>query len=132
MRGTIPPSTRVLRLVSPLGCLAACLPLFLLAGCGGGDGPGIPPLGTVALVNQTDQGQAPLVVDEFYLAPVGEVDPGQNLLAQSVQPGGLVIIGLFPPGTYNAVAVLEGGSQINFPPMAVVQDQPTNFVIPGQ
>ena len=126
MRGTRHP------LCAPVLLSALGLLLLLLAGCGGGDGSRGASLGTVALLNETDQGQAPLVVDEFYLAPVGAPDPGSNLLAQSVQPGGLVIIGLFPPGTYNGVAVLEGGSQINFPPMAVVPDQPTNFVIPGQ
>ena len=104
---------------------------LILAACGGGSGGGDGGLGTVSLANQTDLGQAPLIVEEFYLAPVGDPNPGQNLLAQSVQPGGIVIVGLFPAGMYNGVAVLEGGGQINFPPMQVVPDQPTDFVVPG-
>ena len=115
---------------------AACLPSVLLllcallGGCGGGDGSANADLGTVSLLNQTDLGMAPLVVTEFYMAPVGESDPGGNLLPLAVQPGGVVIVGLFPAGTYNAVAVLESGPQINFPPTQVQAGQPTNFIVP--
>ena len=65
------------------------------------------------------------------VGPVGEVDPGDNLLTQAVQPGALVIVGLFPVGNYNAVAVLDGGGQINFPVAEVRAGEPTNFVLPG-
>lgn len=102
----------------------------LSAGCGGGGGSSDLAVGTVSLLNQTDLGSAPLVVTEFYMAPVGESNPGANLLPLSVQPGSVVIVGLFPAGIYNAVAVLESGGQINYPPATVVAGQPTNFVIP--
>ncbi len=115
---------------------AACLPsvlllvCVLLGGCGGGDGSASADLGTVSLLNQTDLGMAPLVVEAFYLAPVGETNPGANLLLLPVQPGGLVVVGLFPAGTYNAVAVLDTGAQINYPPTQVQAGEPTNFIVP--
>lgn len=135
MRGTTPRSDALLRphrarqLV--VRCLVPLLALALLCSCGGGDGDGNRGLGTVSLVNQTHLGQAPLVVEQFFLAPVGEVQPGDNLLNQAVQPGALVIVGLFPAGSYNAVAVLDGGGQINFPVAEVRPGEPTDFVVPG-
>ena len=124
------PAPRTRRPAARLALAGLVAGLLLLTGCGGGQGDGEAGLGTVSLLNQTDLGQAPLVVEAFFLAPVGEADPGENLLAAAVDPGGVVIVGLFPPGTYNAVAVLEGGGQINFPPAEVTPGQPTNFVVP--
>ena len=112
-----------------LGWLTA-LSVCLLAGCGTSADERLPDLGTVSLLNQTDLGMAPLIVEAFFLAPVGETNPGNNLLATAVPPGGIVIVGLFPPGRYNAVAVLDGGGQINFPPAEVIPGQPTNFIVP--
>jgi len=114
----------------PIVVSLALLVASSLAGCGGGGESRDADLGTVALLNQTDLGQAPLIIQAFFLAPVGETDPGDNLLAGSVEPGGVVIVGLFPAGMYNAVAVLDGGGQINFPPAEVFPGQPTNFIVP--
>lgn len=115
----------------PWRLLAGALLALGVGACGGGPGVPIPGLGTVSVVNQTDLGSAPLTVAEFYLAPAGASDPGPNRLPIPVPPGGVVIIGLFPEGDYDAVAVLEGGGQINFPTTAVRAEQPTDFVIPG-
>ncbi len=121
-----------------LGMRALCLRalcLWALAafplGCGSQGALASLDLGTVTVLNQTDVGMAPLVVTAFFLAPVGDPSPGPNRLAQDLQPGGIAIVGLFPAGTYNAVAVLEGGLNINFPAQEVRAGEPTNFVIPG-
>ena len=115
---------------------APWLALLLLAvlpipACGGGEGSPNGALGTVALRNETDQGMAPLTVTEFFLAPSGHVGPVDNLLAQPVGPGGVVILGLFPEGTYDAVAVLSSGLNVNFVDQVLAPDQPLTFVIPG-
>jgi len=111
--------------------LAILALLALLPGCGAREGLAALDLGTVSLVNQTDVGMAPLVVTAFFLAPVGQSSPGPNRLTQDLQPGGIIVVGLFPAGTYNAVAVLEGGLNINFPAREVRAGEPTNFVIPA-
>ena len=111
-----------------LVCLVTAV---LFAGCGGGEGVDVPALGTVSLRNETDQGMAPQTVTQFFLVPVGEVAPGPNLLNQPADPGAVVILGLFPEGRYNAVAVLASGLNVNFMDRAVAADQPTNFIIPG-
>jgi hypothetical protein len=108
--------------------LAVCL---LLPACGPGGGSGGQRVGTVAIVNDSDQGMAPVSVEEFYLQPVGTMDPGSNLLAEDVLPGGVVLVGLFPPGFYNAVAVLDVGGNITFMDVEVRAGEPTNFVIPA-
>ncbi|MDF1702643.1 MAG: hypothetical protein P1V36_15950 [Planctomycetota bacterium] len=120
-----------LRRALTLGLLGGLL-AGLLQGCGGG-GAGDDPLalGTVSLRNESDLGMAPLTVTQFFLVPVGEVAPGTNLLSQPAAPGAVVILGLFPAGTYNAVAVLSSGLNINFLDRTVVAGQPTTFVIPG-
>jgi len=41
-----------------------------------------------------------------------------------------VIVGLFPPGLYNATAVLEGGLNINWVDEVIQAGEPKNFVIP--
>ena len=102
-----------------------------LGACGDSGGPRAPQLGTVSIVNETDQGMAPLTVEQLFLRPVGEVDPGENLLEASVPPGGIVIVGLFPPGLYNATAVLQGGSAIQYMDIEVRPNEPTNLVIPA-
>lgn len=106
-----------------------CTPLCTL-GCGGsgGDGGGSP--GTVAILNQTDLGQAPLTVEEFFLEPVGGGPSAGNRLTGTVPPGGVVILGLFPPGLYNATAVLEGGVNQNWINEEIRAGEPKNFVIP--
>lgn len=118
--------------------LAGCLALLVLAGgvvlggCGGGSGnggAGAP--GTVALRNETDQGMAPLTIEQFFLEPVGS-GISSNRLPTTLPPGGVVIIGLFPPGLYNASAIIEGGGAITWMDEEIVAGQPKNFVIPGQ
>lgn len=113
------------------GLVSIALLVLPLGACGGGEGLDVPAFGTVALVNQTDQGMAPQTVTQFFLVPVGQVAPGPNLLTQPADPGAVVILGLFPEGRYNAVAVLAGGLNVNFLDREVVGGQPTNFVIPG-
>lgn len=107
-------------------CVAACLP-----GCGGADGLGELGVGTVAVLNTSDQGMAPLVITEFYLSVAGSGVPGPNRLAQPVQPGGVVILGPFPAGLYDAVAVLQVGGNVVFMDREVRAGEPTNFVIPA-
>lgn len=105
--------------------------LFLATtSCGGGQGTPGQDVGTVALLNQSDLGMAPLVITEFYFQPVGVGGLASNLLTQDLQPGGIVIVGLFPEGLYNAVAVLELGGTISFLDVPVTAGQPTNIVIP--
>ena len=99
--------------------------------CGGSGGGPEAQFGTVAIVNESDMGQAPLTVTAFFLQPVGVADPGENLLKQDVLPGAVVIVGLYAPGFYNAVAVLSGGSSIQYMDVEVRANEPTNFVIPG-
>lgn len=126
-----PPTGRGFARLGFILWVAAC---GLLPACGGGDAAdavGSLGLGTVALRNETDQGMAPLTVTEFYLVAQGEAGPGPNLLAQPALPGSVVIIGLYPAGAYDAVAVLSTGLNVNFVGEVVVAGQPTNFVIPG-
>lgn len=123
-----PPGTRV-RPALWLAILLVAVPV--LGGCGGGDGGPLEALGTVALRNETDQGMAPLTVTQVFLAPAGTGAPGDNLLAQPVGPGGVVILGLFPAGSYDAVAVLSSGLNVNFVDQVVAADQPLTLVIPG-
>ena len=105
--------------------------VLLLAGCGGGAGTDEPGLGTVALRNETDQGMAPQVVTAFWLVPAGSGDPGPNRLAQDLEPGGVVILGLFPAGTYDAIARLASGFDVQFQGHVVVAGEATTFVVPG-
>ncbi len=114
-------------------CLLLALLLLPLApACGGGGGgDAAPSLGTVAVRNETDQGMAPLVVTQFFLVPVGDPGPGPNLLGQALDPGGVEIVGLFPEGLYNAVAVLASGANVTFVDRQVTAGQPTTFVVPG-
>jgi len=111
--------------------------LFILAvlacasgGCGDRTGDTGPQLGTVAVLNQTDLGTAPLTVEAFFLEPVGTSASGGNRLVDTIPPGGVVIVGLFPPGLYNATAVLEGGLNINWVDEVIQAGEPKNFVIP--
>jgi hypothetical protein len=110
--------------------LIAVVGLGAFAGCGGGPGIDEPRLGTVSVRNETDQGQAPLTVVEFYIQPVGSPDPGPNRLMADVPPGGVVILGLFPEGLYNAEAVLDNGASVRFMDVEVRANAPTNFVVP--
>lgn len=112
--------------------VAAGLSLVLLgaAACGGAGGPGQPGTGTVSVRNESHLGQAPVTVEAFYLRPNGDTDPGDNLLHAPVQPGGVVIVGLFPAGLYDAVVVLDNGGSLPFLEVRVARDAPTNFVIP--
>jgi hypothetical protein len=115
------------------GLLVGCLVHALLAaGCGGGAGGagagGTTPA-TVALRNETDLGMAPLVVEEFFLDPVGAPSSG-NRLPSTVLPGGVVILGPFPPGLYNATAVLEGGTNVNWVDEELLPGEPKNFIVP--
>ncbi len=107
--------------------LSICL---LLGSCGGAPGVPQPQFGTVFLLNQSDQGQAPLTVTGFFIQPAGTPDPGPNRLQADVLPGGVVIVGLFPPGLYDAVAVLETGPQVVFTDVEVRTNEPTNFIVP--
>jgi len=84
----------------------------------------------VALLNQSDQGTAPLTIEQFFLQVSGRRDAGPGLLSASLPPGGVVIVGLFPAGLYNAVAVLEGGLNVTFMDIEVRPGEPTNFVVP--
>lgn len=102
--------------------------LLLLAGCGGAAGASDALPGTVSVLNQTDQGMAPLVVEQFFLEPVTGGNAG-NRLGSTIQPGGIVILGLFPAGFYNASAVLEGGVNVNWVNEEVRPGEPKNFVI---
>lgn len=114
--------------------LALALALALLAGapgCGNGGTPREPEPGTVVLVNESDQGMTPLTVESFFLQPDGEADPGADRLGQDLLPGGVAIIGLFPPGLYDALAVLSNGLSIPFSNRPVRAGEPSNFVIPA-
>lgn len=103
---------------------------LLLASCGGSGAEQAVELGTVALRNETNLGMAPVTIEQFFLQPVGVVNAGSDHLSTSVPPGGVVIVGLFPPGLYNGIAVLEGGFNVNFQDMEVRAGQATNFVVP--
>lgn len=111
--------------------LVLCALCVALGGCGSGSGADDPRLGTVIVRNETDQGQAPLTVVEFYLQPVGVADAGPNRLMAHVPPGGIVIVGLFPEGLYNAEAILESGPSVRFQDVEVRANQPANFVVPS-
>jgi hypothetical protein len=119
----------------PSPCWGPAALLLLLAalpsaGCGANPADLVLRLGTVTLLNQSDQGPTPLTVTEFYFVPSGATDSGPNLLAQDLLPGGVTIIGLYPPGLYNGVAVLGNGGSIPFPDVTVADGQPTNLVLP--
>lgn len=115
------------RVARPLALVA--LLLLLAPGCGGSSGGGPEAPGTVAILNQTDQGQAPRIVEQFFLEPVGGGPTVGNRLKGVVPPGGVVIVGLFPPGLYNATAVLEGGVNQNWVDEEIRPGEPKNFVI---
>ena len=105
--------------------------LLSVPACGGGAGDGNSVPGTVAVINQTDLGMAPLDVEQFFLQPVDGSGPVPvNLLRQVLQPGGVEIVGLFPAGLYNATAVLEGGSNVNWMNEEIRPGEPKNFVVP--
>lgn len=109
--------------------LGISLLLLGSAACGGGGGADDALPGTVAVLNQSDLGMAPLVVEQFFLEPVAGGATG-NRLRTTIPPGGVVILGLFPAGLYNASAVLEGGGSINWLNEEVRPGEPKNFVIP--
>jgi len=83
----------------------------------------------VVVLNQTDLGMAPLVVEHFFLESVSGGSAG-NRLRSTIPPGGVVILGLFPPGLYNATAVLEGGVNLHWVDEEVRPGEPKNFVVP--
>jgi hypothetical protein len=112
---------------APRAVLALAL---FLASCGGSGGAQEVELGTVALRNESNLGMAPLTIEQFFLQPVGVTDAGSNRLSATLPPGGTVIVGLFPPGLYNGVAVLQGGFNVNFQDMEVRAGQATNFIVP--
>jgi hypothetical protein len=85
----------------------------------------------VILRNETDLGQAPLTVTALFVAPSGSGDPGPNLLTSPVPPGGVVIVGMFAEGAYDAVAQVDVGGNITFQDVLVEAEQPTTLVIPG-
>jgi len=121
------------RIAHPSVLLGPCVLLalgLLLTGCGGSAGDRTLEAGTVALLNQSDLGQAPLTIEQFFLQPIDVREAGPNLLHASLPPGGVVILGLYPPGAYNAIAVLEGGLNVNFQDVEVRPGQPTNFIVP--
>ncbi len=127
MRRAAPPTLRYVM----GGCAFLSLALLPLGGCGAADGLPDLGLGTVFVANQTNLGMAPLTVTQFFIAPVGDTNPGDNRLGQPLDPGDIQTLGLFFEGTYNAVAVLESGLNVNFPPREVRSGEPTTFVIPG-
>ena len=108
--------------------LAFALAALGLSACGGGEpSTGVAPAGTVALANETDQGVLPLTVEQIFVRPAGAVEPAQNLLSEPVAPGGLVILGRFPQGQYDVVAVVEGNLQWAQNGVVVVAGQPTTL-----
>lgn len=126
MRGSpLPPAPRLAAAAILLSACAA-----FAAGCGANGGSNEPPLGTVSILNQTDQGMAPQTVVGFFLQPSGTMDPGPNLLPEPVPPGAIRIVGQFPPGTYNAEAQLSGGGSLIFMDLVVRDRAPTDVVIP--
>ncbi|MDA1193991.1 MAG: hypothetical protein O2894_02295 [Planctomycetota bacterium] len=112
------------------GLFLLAVALLPLVACGGGQGDPLQVVGTVALRNETDVGMAPQVVTQFFLTPTAG-GPTTNLLTQDVDPGAVVILGLFPVGTYDAVAVLASGGSVVFLDREIRADQPTTFVVPG-
>lgn len=102
----------------------------LAAACGGGEGgSGGPAFGIVSLDNRSDEGQAPVTVVSFVMQSDDMDAPTDNLLLAPVPPGGVVILGQFEPGTYDAVALLDTSLSVVFTDMEVRGDQSTTFVV---
>ena len=117
-------------LLPPLPFLLVLVALLALPACGGGSGDRQPVPGTVALLNQSDQGMAPVTIEQFFLEPVGASGNSGDRLSATVEPGGVVIVGLFPAGLYNAVAVLDTGGSIVWNDEEIFAGQPKNFIVP--
>lgn len=124
-----PERCRSLRLLRALLLVAATLPL---AACGGsaGSSAGVGGLGTVTLVNNSHLGMAPTTIEQFFFLPAGSNQTPLNLLREPIVPGAQAIVGLFPEGTYNGVAVISGGFGINFNDIEVMPNQPTTLTVP--
>lgn len=112
-----------------LGLIGLAAPL---PGCGGdgGGSAGVGGLGTLTLRNDSHLGMAPTTIEQFFFLPAGSTSTPVNLLSQPIVPGTQAIIGLFPEGTYNGVAVITGGFGINFNDVQMTADQPTTLVVP--
>ncbi len=105
--------------------------LLGLGACGArGSGAEAPALGTVSLINESDLGQAPVTIYSFFFQAVGDNSPPLDHLSLPVGPGGVVIVGQFAEGTYNGLAVIDGGFAVPFNDVIVVRDQPTNLTVP--
>lgn len=128
-----PPRGRSYRLGPRLRTAAALLPLLplFLAACGGGAGAKAPNYGTVSIQNETDGSQAPQTVVAFYMQPMGVTDAGLDLLRAPIPPGGVVIVGHFPPGLYDAEVVLSIAANLVFRELEVRAGEPTNIVVPA-
>ncbi|MDJ0976144.1 MAG: hypothetical protein QNJ98_16915 [Planctomycetota bacterium] len=114
------------RIAAALALVAA----LALAGCGGASGDAVPGLGTLSLVNASHLTQAPAAIDEFFLVPQGASSNPSNQLAAPVDPGGIVIVGLYPEGTYDAALVLEGGFLVPMNGVEIRPDEPTTLTYP--
>lgn len=113
------------------GFSLASLLLLVLAGCGGGGaGPAGPGFGTLTLSNASHLTMAPATIEQFLFVPQGGGGVAQNLLTAPVDPGGIVIVGLFQEGTYDGVAVLTGGFAVNFVGVEISADAPTTLSYP--
>ena len=103
--------------------------LLLLGSCGGGPGNGAASIGdgTLSFRNASDLGTLPLDVLEIRIQPAGTSNLSDNLLSEPIAPGGLVILGKYPAGLYDVVALVEGNFNAPFNDVLIRPDQPTTI-----
>jgi len=87
-------------------------------------------IGTLVLANATDLGMAPLTIERFFFVPSGSGETPANRISAPVEPGGIVIVGLFPAGTYDGLATVTGGFGVPFNDVEIVANQPTTLTLP--
>ena len=127
------PNPRRQRLHPRLRAIGVLLALVLgasaTAGCGGGQDAALPAprLGTLSFANETDQGSLAFTVVQLFVQQRGVPAAPVNLLAEPVAPGGLVIVGQFPEGLYDVLAVVESNLSVPFNDVALVANQPTTI-----
>lgn len=110
--------------------LLLALLLTLGTACGGGESQRVPEPGTLSVVNNSDQGMAPVTVTSFFFVPAAGGTSPTDLLEAPINPGGVVIVGQFQEGLYNGVAVLDVGGQVPFNDVEMKPGEPTTLVIP--
>lgn len=101
-----------------------------LAGCGGGAAEATPGVGTLSVVNASHLTQAPATIEQVLLVPSGASLSPANQLSAPVAPGGIVIVGLYPAGLYDAALVLEGGFLVAFNGVEIRSGEPTTLTYP--